>query len=187
MSSSNSAWSIALETTAAGWGQTQLLRIGRILSCVLSAHLVAIAFWLVYTQHAQAALFGREDEISGAPLLEWVALLLYTGVTGLLASLCGVPGAVKHALGCWLLLSLLHIWYLLAEMALAPAVVPTTAVREDAGRRWTAYKVVAQLLTDALSTSYLVFLLQRSHKGAGKSELEGSLEPLLPKTSVVVV
>lgn len=154
-------------------------RFAHVLFAVLSVHFVLVAMWLLVAGHAQAPLFGQWEEISRVKLVVWTALLSYCGMSGLLALTLKSERAVRQALVCWVLLSVYHTWYI--AVVLSRSMWSSSA--EDGGRHsWTTCEMVVQLLTDAMSSSFLAWHLR--HNVHGDIVKEHFLrEPLLPISS----
>ncbi|EGZ11510.1 hypothetical protein PHYSODRAFT_336032 [Phytophthora sojae] len=157
------------------WEQLVVARFAYALFAVLSVHLVLLALCLAIVRRGQTLLFGQWEEISGVKLVAWAALLFYCGTSGLLALvLKSKRAAAKHALGCWMLLLVLHTSHLVVTVS--------PAVPHDNSHSWTTCQMMVQVLTDAMSCSFLVWLLRQRN---GVHDKEDSLrQPLLPVVSM---
>ncbi|KAE8959342.1 hypothetical protein PF010_g30875 [Phytophthora fragariae] len=124
----------------------------------------------------QTPLFGQWEEVSGAKLAAWAAVLFYCGVSGLVALVLKNERAAKQALGCWVLLLVLHTCYL--NVAVSKSVWPTGAAPHERPHSWSTGKMMVQVLTDAMSSGFLVWLVRQ--RNANQDKVDFLQQPLLP-------
>ncbi|KAE9101244.1 hypothetical protein PF006_g22715, partial [Phytophthora fragariae] len=127
-------------------------------------------------QRGQTPLFGQWEEVSGAKLAAWAAVLFYCGVSGLVALVLKNERAAKQALGCWVLLLVLHTCYL--NVAVSKSVWPTGAAPHERPHSWSTGKMMVQVLTDAMSSGFLVWLVRQ--RNANQDKVDFLQQPLLP-------
>ncbi|KAI9918761.1 hypothetical protein PsorP6_012191 [Peronosclerospora sorghi] len=150
-----------------------VMRVARVLFTLLSVHLVLIALWLLWVQHARARLFGQEQGISGLRLLVWMFFLSYGGMSGLRAVTRTRTSARQHALMCWVLLFTFHACYLVRILS-APL-----WPRDQEPQAWSALDMLEQLMTDVICCGFLMWqerLNDRDHVALCDQLLQ---EPLL--------
>ncbi|KAE8958979.1 hypothetical protein PR002_g30693 [Phytophthora rubi] len=165
-------------STLSSWEKLVVTRFACTLFAVLSVHFVLVALCLAIAQRGQTPLFGQWEEVSGAKLAAWAAVLFYCGVSGLVALVLKNERAAKQALGCWVLLLVLHTWYL--NVAVSKSVWPTGAAPHERPHSWSTGKMMVQVLTDAMSSGFLVWLVRQRNANLVKEDF--LQQPLLPIT-----
>lgn len=153
---------------------------------IISAHMLVVALWIVLLASAHNDLSAQSTHpvLLNAVLAMWIVALLYGGVSGLVAVARDGLAPALHTLSSWLLVSVLHAWYLFVgrHTVMKSATVPY----DDA---WDA---LAQVLVDALCTALIagfVLVLRSYRKYADHVQHDSELHMLLTpaKTSGVLI
>lgn len=154
---------------------------------IISAHMLVIALWIILlaSAHNNSSAQSTHPVLLNAVLAVWVVALLYGGVCGLVAVARDGLAPAVHTLVSWLLVSVLHAWYLFVGRH----TVTTSAPYDDI---WNAF---AQVLADALCSTLIAgfVLVLRSHRKyvdhvQQDSELHMLLTPnRTAKTSAVLI
>lgn len=144
---------------------------------IISAHMLAIALWVVHlaSAHNHSSAQSTHPVLLNAVLAVWIVALVYGGVSGLVAVARDGLMPALHTLASWLVVSVLHAWYLFVGRH---TVMKSASVPYD--DFWNA---LAQLLVDALCTALVagfVLVLSSHRKYVDHVHHDSELQTLMP-------
>lgn len=100
-------------TTVQGLKSLQLMRpvdqFLRLLLAVVATSMLLLALDMAWML---AKSTTSHPEMLQIVLLTWISALLYGGVCGLIAALKNRLAMAAHVVACWLLIAVLHVWYI---------------------------------------------------------------------------